>query len=280
MIDNSNHKQGALRSELPVRLLLRFTDKLLKKRMFAGYRDEVTVEKNPLLCALIIIIYRSSLSKTRPYYGFLWGLKSSFLFPYSLWPALCLLLYYMHFVCDCCFSVRITLLCLEGFQTLPWLLLACGLARAVAVHNRHSSLQQPRAGRRGNAGVAPATCSPRPPLACSGVKQGSEHKRLPQTKRDVLQSCSWFQLVLSQESNNDTRWRQRPHRGPPPATQQFTRVHRVLILVLLMYFQCAVDQFTGWVLTKGIIHFGTYLVHWFKVNFVFSLHVCADIYIY
>lgn len=38
--------------------------------MFAGYRDEVTAEKYPLLCSSIIIIYRSSLSKTRPYYGF------------------------------------------------------------------------------------------------------------------------------------------------------------------------------------------------------------------
>lgn len=50
---------------------------------------------------------------------------------------------------------------------------------------------------------------------------------------------------------------------------------RVLILVPLIYFQCAVDQFTGLVLTKGITTFGMYLAHWFQGNFVFPLHACV-----
>lgn len=46
MIDNnSNYKQGAVRSELPVRLLLQFRNRLLKKRMLTVYKDEVTGEK-------------------------------------------------------------------------------------------------------------------------------------------------------------------------------------------------------------------------------------------
>lgn len=62
MIDNnSNYKQGAVRSELLVRLLLHFRDRLLKKRMFALCKDEVTAEK--LLLFLLIIIYRSSVCK-------------------------------------------------------------------------------------------------------------------------------------------------------------------------------------------------------------------------
>lgn len=64
MIDNnSNYKQGAVSSELPVRLLLQFRDALLKKGMIAVCKDEVTGKKL-LLCSLIII-YRSSICKNR-----------------------------------------------------------------------------------------------------------------------------------------------------------------------------------------------------------------------
>lgn len=69
MIDNnSNYKRGVVSSELPVRLLLQFRDGLLKKRMFAVYKDELTGKKL-LLCSLIVI-YRSSVCKNRPYSGF------------------------------------------------------------------------------------------------------------------------------------------------------------------------------------------------------------------